>query len=159
MRVDASEELGLADARKSKVKRLGSADVGIGENQYGAGGFLGGERAGGDFQSTILGTVVDDDHAQIGIVGVERALDGAFDDLLLVISGNEDRDPWVVGGNLLGRSIHMRAKAVIDGEDADRNQAPGHEDVTQEKNHRDARHGCTEEPEADPSEPGGTLFV
>ena len=154
--VDADENFRIADVLQSKVKRLGLAAVGLGENQHPAGRFFGGKGAAGDFQRAILGTVVDDDHAQIGIVGVERALDGAFDDLLLVISGNENRDPGPVGGNLLGRSIHMRAETVIDGEDADRNQAAGHQNVTQEKDDGDARHGRAEEPEADPIQPART---
>ena len=137
--VDADEKFGIADVLESKVKRLGFAAVGLGENQYSAGSFFGGKRAAGDFQSAILGTVVDDDHAQIGIVGVERALNGAFDDLLLVIGGDENRDPGPVGRNLRGRSIDMRAETVIDGEHADRNQAPGHQDVTEEKDDRDAQ--------------------
>jgi hypothetical protein len=89
--VDADEDFRIADVLESEVQRLGFAAVGLGENQP-AGGFFGGKGAAGDFQSTILGAVVDDDHAQIGIVGIERALDGAFDDLFLVIRGNEDRD-------------------------------------------------------------------
>jgi hypothetical protein len=46
--------------------------------------------------------------------------------------------------------MHMRAEAVIDGEDADGNQASGHQNVTEKKNDRDAGHGRAEEPEADP---------
>src|SRR5208282_4495827 len=157
--IDANEEFGIADVLQSEVQRLGFAAVGPGENQYTAGSFFSGKGAAGDFQSAILGTVIDDDHAQIGIVGIECALDRAFDDLFLVIGGNEHRDAWPVGCNLLGRSIDMRAKAVVNGEDADRNQAPGHQNVTQEENDRDARHGCTEEPEADPIEAGGPIFV
>src|SRR5208282_1189653 len=141
--IDTDEDFGIANVLQSKVKRLGLAAVRLGENQYPAGSFFGGKRPAGDFQSTILGTVVDDDHAQIGIVGVERALNRAFDDLLLVISGDENRDPG----------------PVIDGEEADRNQAPGHQDVTQEKTDRDARHGGTEKPEADPIQPRGPILV
>ena len=131
--VDADEKFGIADVLQSKVQRLSLAAVGLGENQYFAGGFFGGKRTAGDFQSAILGPVVDDDHAQIGIVGIERALNGAFDDLLLVIRGNQHRDLGPVGRNLLGRSIDMGAETVKDGEHADRNQAAGHEDVTEEE--------------------------
>src|SRR5208282_4684487 len=157
--IDTDEDLGIANVLQSKVKRLGLAAVGLGENQYPAGSLFGGKRPAGDFQSTILGTVVDHDHAQIGIVGVECALDGAFDDLLLVISGDENRDPGPVGRNLLGRSIYMRTETVVNGENPDRNQAPRHQDVTQEENDRDARHRRTEEPEADPIQASGPIFV
>src|SRR5208282_4572770 len=139
--VNADEEFGISDVPQSKVQRLGLAAVGLGENQHSAGGGFGGKRAAGDVQSAILGTVVDDDHTQIGIVGIERALDGAFDDLLLVIGGNEHRDPGPVGGNLPGGSIDMRTETVKDGEHADRNQAAGHQDVTEEEDDRDAQHG------------------
>ena len=132
--VDADEKFRVADVLQSEVQRLGLAAVGLGENQHSAGGFFGGKGAAGDFQSAILGSVVDDDHAQIGIVGIERALDGALDDFLLVIGGDENRDPGAVGRDLRGRSIDMRAETVIDGEHANRNQAAGHQDVTQEKN-------------------------
>ena len=53
----------------------------------------------------------------------------------------------------------MRVDAVVDGEDADGNQAPGHEDVTQEENDGDGGHGRAEEPEADPIQPSRPIFA
>src|SRR5208282_3695034 len=157
--VDAYEEFGIADVLQSKVQSFRLAAVGTGENQYSAGGFFGGKRAAGDFQSTILGTVVDDDHAQVGIVGVERALDGAFDDLLLVIRGNEHRDPRPVSRDLFGCSIDMRAETIKDGEHADGNQAARHQDVAEEEDDRDAQHGGAEQAEADPIQLRGPILV
>jgi hypothetical protein len=71
-----------------------------------------------DFQGAIFGSIVDDDHAQVGIIGIERALNGAFNDLLFIVGGNEDGDLGAVGGNLGGRAIDVGADAVIDGKDS-----------------------------------------
>jgi len=44
----------------------------------------------------------------------------------------------------------MIAEPVIDGEDADGNEASGHQNVTEEKDKGDTGHGRTEESKTDP---------
>src|SRR5208282_1405858 len=53
----------------------------------------------------------------------------------------------------------MRAQAVINSEDANGNQASGHQNVTQKKDDRDARHGRTEESKADPIQQRGPVLA
>src|ERR1700688_189365 len=148
--VDADEKLGVADVLEAEVEGLGFAAVGLGENYYFAGSFFGGEGAAGDFQCSIFGAVVDYDHAQIGVIGIERGLDGAFYNFFFVVGGDKDGYAGAVRLDLFGRSVDVRAEAIIDGENANRNQSSGHEDVAQEKNDGDGGHDRTGQPEANP---------
>jgi len=104
---------------EAKVQGLSLAAVGLGENHHLACRFFAAERASGDFEREVRGAVVDYDYKQVGIVGIERSLDRAFDNLLLVIGGDQDRHFRPIGGYLLRRSVYMGAKTVVDRENAD----------------------------------------
>ncbi len=93
------------------------------------------EGAADNFEGAIFGAVVDHDYAQIGIVGIERALDGALDNFFFVVGGNEHRDFRLVGSDLSGRAVNMRTNTIVDRKDADREQATGHENVAEKKDH------------------------
>ena len=157
--IDADENFRIADVLQPEIERLGLAAIGLGEDHHSAGTFFRGKSAPDNFQSTILRTVVDDDHAHIGVVGIERAVHRALDNLLLVIRRNQHGNSRPVKCNLLGRSVDMRKKTVVDGKHADRNQAPGHQNVPEEKDDRDRGHRRAEEPEADPVQPSRPIFV
>ena len=71
---------------------------------------------------------------QVLVVGVEHRADGADDDLLFVVGGNEDGDARIEAGR--GLAVRL-AEAVDDGEDADDDEARAHEDVADEEDHDD----------------------
>jgi hypothetical protein len=144
---------------ESIVKGFGFAAVGLGEDDDLAGGFFAGEDAAHDFQRSILGAVVDDDDAQVGIIGIKRALNRAFDDLLLIVGGDEDRDLGSVSGNLFGRAKDVRTETVVESKDADENEATGHQDIAEKEDDGDGRHGRAEQPEADPVQARGPALI
>ena len=71
---------------------------------------------------------------EVFVVGVEHRADGADDDLLFVVGGDEDGDARVEAGR--GLAVRL-AQAVDDGEDADQDQARAHQDVADEEDHDD----------------------
>ena len=131
--VDADEDL-LVHALERVVERGGLAFIALGENLNAAGGDLLGVGRGGHFGGAVLRAVVDDDDVEVLVVGVEHRADGADDDRLFVVSGNENRDARVVAG----RGLAMRlAQAVDDGEEADDDEARAHQNVADEEDHDD----------------------
>ena len=113
--VDADVDL-FVHAVEGEVEGGGLASVGLGEHLEAAGGDLGGVGLAGHFGGAVAGAVVDDDDVQVLVVGVEHRADGADDDRLFVVGGDEDGDAGIVAGR--GQAVRP-AQAVDDGEDAD----------------------------------------
>jgi len=84
---------------------------------------VGGE---GSLVGLVRGTVVDDDDAEVFVVGHHDRADGAGDDLFFVVGGDEDGDARLVVG---AGEVLALAEAVDDGEEADDDEARRHEDV------------------------------
>ncbi len=95
--VDADVDL-FGEAVEGEVERGGLAAVGLGEDLDAAGGDFGGVGLAGDLEGAVAGAVVDDDDVEVGVVGVEHRADGADDDLLLVVGGDEDGDAGIEAG-------------------------------------------------------------
>ena len=157
--VDANEEFRIVDVLEPEVQCLSLTAIGLGENDDLARRLFPPKRGARNFQGAVLRTIVNHNHPQVGVVGVERALDRAFDNLLLVVSGNEDSNLGFVCRNLFRRPVHVRAKAVVNCENSDRNQAPGHEHVAQEKDDRNGHDHHREQPEAEGVQPGRPKLI
>ena len=131
--VDADIDL-FVHAIESVVERGGFASIGLGEHLHAAGGDLLRVGCGGHFGGAVAGAVVDDNDVQILVVGVEHGADGAHDDRLFVVGGNENCDARIEAGR--GLAVRL-AQAVNDGEEADEDEPRAHENVADEEDHDD----------------------
>ena len=143
--VDADVDL-LVGLFEREVERLGLAAVGLGEQGEAAGFDVGGVGVADDARGRVVGAVVDDDDAKVLVVRHHDGADGAGDDLLLVVGGDEDGDAGVVVGRC---EVLALAEAVDDGEDADEDEAAGHQDVADEEEGDDEVVEEAEEEEGD----------
>ena len=71
---------------------------------------------------------------RFAVVGVEHRADGANDDLLLVVGGDEDGDAGIEAGR--GQCVGA-AHAVDDGQDAHQQQARAHQDIAHVEDQHD----------------------
>ena len=106
--VDADVDL-FVHAVEGVVERGGLASVGLGENLHAAGGDLSGVGFCGHFGGAVERAVVDDDDVEVLVVGVEHRADGADDDRLFVVGGDEDGDARIVAGRGLRRGLRRRS--------------------------------------------------
>ena len=132
VRVDADIEL-FVQLLERKVERGGFASVGLGQDADTAGGDLRAIGVARDVEGVVGRSVVDDDHVEIFVVGVEHRADGANDDLLLVVGGDEHRD----AGIEIGRGSARAAQAIDDREDAHQQQPRAHQHVADEEDQDD----------------------
>ena len=131
--VDADVDL-LVDAIERVVERGGLAFIALGEHLHAAGGDLLRVGCRGHFGGAVGGAVVDDDDVEVLVVGVEHRADGADDDRLFVVGGDEHGDARIEAGR--GLAVRL-AQAVDDGEEADEDEARAHEYVADEEDHDD----------------------
>ena len=131
--IDADIDL-FGQAIEGVVERGGFASIGLGEDLDAAGGDLVGVGFAGHFGGAVAGAVVDDDDVEILVVGVEHGADGAHDDRLFVVGGNENGDARIEAGR--GRAVRL-AQAVDDGEEADEDEPRAHEHVADKEDHDD----------------------
>ena len=115
---------------EGEVEGVGLAAVGLGEDGDAAGFDLLGVGLGGDFEGGVGGAVVDDDDADVLVVRHQHGADGAGDDLLFVVGGDEDGDAGLV---VRGGEVLAFTEAVDGGEEADDDEAAAHEDVADEE--------------------------
>ena len=104
--VDADVDL-FVDAIERVVERGGLAFIALGEDLHAAGGDFPGVGRGGHFGGAVFGAVVDDDDAEVFVVGVEHRADGADDDRFFVVGGDENGDARVEAG----RGVAVRLDA------------------------------------------------
>src|SRR5208282_2271193 len=130
--VDADVDL-LRDAIEGVVEGGGLAFIVLGEHLQAAGSDVLCVSGGGHFSGAVAGAVVDDDDAEVFVVGVEHGADGADDNGFFVIRGDENGD----AGTKAGRGLAVRtAQAVDEGEDADDDETRAHEHVAKKENHK-----------------------
>ena len=142
-----------------KVEGIGFAAVGFGQNQQTPGSGLKGRGVAGKFQCSICRTIVDDNDAQVGVVGVERGKNRALNDLLFVEGGNQQGDPGTKRGHLFRRTEAAPKHAVDDGQQPHEEQPSGHEDIADEKYRRYGFHDQFAEGESEPVNSGGPEFA
>jgi len=111
------------------------------------------------FERAVAGAVVDHNHPQVRIIGVERGPHRALDHFLFVVGGDEHRDFGLIRCDLGGFSEDLFRKAVVDGCRTDEQQAPRHEQIAEEENPGDAHYGRVEEPEAQPIQQCGPALA
>ena len=131
--VDADVNL-LSQPVQRVVERRGLASVGLGEHLHAAGGDLGGVGLRGHLGGAVGRSVVDHDDVEILVIGVEHRADGADDDRLFVVGGDEDGNARVEARR--GQGVGF-AQAVDDSEDADEQQARAHQDVADKEDQDD----------------------
>jgi len=127
--IDANVDL-LRDALEGVVEGGGLALIVLGEHLQAASGDIPRVSGGGHFSGAVARTVVDDNDAQVFVVGVEHGADGAHDDGFFVIGGDENGDAGIEAG--LGLAVGT-AQAIDDGEEADDDEARAHEHVDDEE--------------------------
>ena len=131
--VDADIKL-LGQPVEGEVQRGRLAPVGLGQHLNASIGDLGRIGLARRLGRAVARAVVDDKDAQIRVVGVEHRADGAHDDLLLVVGGNQNGDAWQHAGS--GFTVRA-AQAVDDGQNADQHQTRAHQDVAEKEDHHD----------------------
>ena len=106
------------------VERGGLASVGLGKALHAAGGNLARVGCARHLGGAIRRAVVDDDDVQILVVGVQHRADGADDDRLFVVGGNEHgdaridsrREAWRCGlrrRSMMAKMPTMMSRALI----------------------------------------------
>ena len=121
-----------------EVQRFRLSSVGLGKDEHATGYHFPGEGLAGYVQGCILGTVINHDHAQVGIDGIQGGTYCAFDDLLFVIGRNQDGNFGTKCCLLCWSAISLMSQAIVDRENAHEQKTPGHEQVTQKENPGDA---------------------
>ena len=124
----------LVDAVERVVERGGFAFIALGEDLHVAGGDFLRVGGGGYFGSAVLRAVVDDDDAEIFVIGVEHRANGAHDDGFFVVGRDENGDARIVAGRGF---VARLTQAVDDGEEAHDDEARAHEHVAQKEDHHD----------------------
>src|ERR1700722_12551270 len=102
----------------------------------------------GDFERAVFGTIVDDNYAQVGIVGIQRRTHRALNYFLFVVCGDQYCDFGLVGRNLGGPAENFLAHTVVHSSGPNEDQPSGHEDIAEEEDPGDAAPACVEDPES-----------
>ena len=153
--VDTDKQL-FRHLLQSEVQRVRFAGVWLGQHHDPAGRDLILEGGARDLQSRVRGTIVDDNHAKVLVIGIQDRTDGALDDLCLIVGGDEHGHRWLVAGIEVALAP---MEAVEDGQSPDQHQAPAHQHVAHEENENDERGDDSEHAEGKSVDPGGPAFI
>ena len=119
-------------------------EFGFVEDQNFSRSSLGGKGLARDFERPVLGAVVDHNHAQIRIVRIERRPHRSLNDFFFVVRRNQHRNFRLVRGDFRRLAENLLVHAVIDGSRADKDQAPGHQQVAHQKDPGNEDNDCVE---------------
>ena len=140
---------------ETEAKSIGLTGIGFGQDEDAPGILFANESVACDFQSTVAGTIINNDDAQIAVIRRQRGSHRLFNYFFLVESGNENGNAWLVGI----RDVRFSAQAIEDCKRANRQQSPGHKDVTHDEDPGDALDRRIEDPEAHEIQPCLPPFV
>src|SRR5450432_4795905 len=134
IRIHADENrLVPAQMLEPEIESFGFAAVSFGQDDELPGRELDWRCLPRNFQRVVGGSVVDHDHAQVGVVGIKSSQNCSLNYYLLIKSRDEKRDVRTESGQLFAGTVTAAPQAVDDREHTDEYESPGHQNIAQEK--------------------------
>src|ERR1700691_840502 len=112
--INADEKFGILNMLDSIVESIRLAGVRLGENDDSSGSFFAGEGNARDFEGAVARAVVDHNHAQVGIIRVQRGAYRARNYFFFVVGGDKHRNFWFIRSDLGGPSENLLLQPVVD---------------------------------------------
>src|SRR5580704_16721385 len=111
--VDANKKFFVAQMFQPEVEGIRFAGVWLAQNAHAARGFFTRKSPARDFESVISRAVIDHDHMQARIVGVQRSPHGSLNHFFFVVSRNQYRDGGFIGLYLARSATGLLPQAIV----------------------------------------------